>query len=263
MQEYYKISDIAALMGVTIKTLKYYDSIGLLTPDYRDEDTGYRYYSNYNINQLSYILVLKHCGLPLKEIAKYFDASYVPGTMINRLIQERDMLNRHIEKLQDFHLPPDASPIKQEFIPESLALHTRFLTDSAEDLSKSFQMLLQDAVKYKVQLASVYCYISEYDNTRFLKEPIYVDSYLEINHNHSVKNIPPDRLATLPSGRFVTSVLYGDYSGTNQVHRNISAYCMEHDLEITGFSRKYYLRHEGSGVKNASEYVTKIATPVR
>ena len=41
----YKIGELSKLSNLPIKTLRYYDSEGLLSPDYIDAFTGYRYYS--------------------------------------------------------------------------------------------------------------------------------------------------------------------------------------------------------------------------
>lgn len=64
----YQIGKVSKLCNISIKTLRYYDEIGLLKPRVTDEFTGYRYYST---DQLIYILTIKHlkeAGFPLKEI---------------------------------------------------------------------------------------------------------------------------------------------------------------------------------------------------
>ncbi len=41
----YKIGEMSKLCGLPVKTLRYYDQLGLLAPDRIDPFTGYRYYS--------------------------------------------------------------------------------------------------------------------------------------------------------------------------------------------------------------------------
>lgn len=63
-----KIGDFAKLFNVSIKTIRFYEEKGLINPTYIDIYTGYRYYDDKNINEMSKILALKNLGLELKEI---------------------------------------------------------------------------------------------------------------------------------------------------------------------------------------------------
>jgi DNA-binding transcriptional MerR regulator len=65
-----KIGDFSALSQVSIKTLRYYDERGLLSPAHIDSATGYRYYSAAQISQLHRILAFKDLGFSLDQIAK-------------------------------------------------------------------------------------------------------------------------------------------------------------------------------------------------
>ena len=64
----YKIGEFSTLNHITIKTLIYYDEIGLLKPSIVDKYTGYRYYSNNQINNINNIKYYKELGLSLEEI---------------------------------------------------------------------------------------------------------------------------------------------------------------------------------------------------
>jgi len=63
-----KIGDFSKLGRVTIKTLRYWDEIGLLRPDYISPDNGYRYYSPVKLAIVHEILSLKELGLYLEDI---------------------------------------------------------------------------------------------------------------------------------------------------------------------------------------------------
>jgi DNA-binding transcriptional MerR regulator/thiol-disulfide isomerase/thioredoxin len=62
----YRIHDFAQLAGVTVKALRHYDRIGLLKP--KRTDSGYRAYSDADLQRLEQIVALKFIGLPLREI---------------------------------------------------------------------------------------------------------------------------------------------------------------------------------------------------
>lgn len=61
------VKEVADLVGISVRTLHYYDEIGLLSPD-RATDSGYRLYSDDNLEMLQQILFFKELGLPLKQI---------------------------------------------------------------------------------------------------------------------------------------------------------------------------------------------------
>ena len=65
----FKIGDFARLNRVTVKALRYYDSLGLLQPEKIDSFTGYRYYSASQMPRLNRIVSLKDIGFSLDEIA--------------------------------------------------------------------------------------------------------------------------------------------------------------------------------------------------
>lgn len=69
------ISEMARLSGVSVRTLHYYDEIGLLKPSEVISDTGYRYYDEEAIAQLQQILFYRELDFPLKEIVKMMEAS--------------------------------------------------------------------------------------------------------------------------------------------------------------------------------------------
>ena len=61
------IKQVSELSGVSIRTLQYYDNIGLLTPSERTE-AGYRLYGEEQLATLQEILLFRELEFPLKEI---------------------------------------------------------------------------------------------------------------------------------------------------------------------------------------------------
>jgi len=70
----YKIGELSKLCSIPVKTLRYYDDIGLLRPDHIDKFTGYRYYSAARLGECCRILALKELGFTLDEIRKHLQA---------------------------------------------------------------------------------------------------------------------------------------------------------------------------------------------
>src|SRR3979490_2331366 len=81
-----KIGDFSSLAQVSIKTLRYYDERGLLSPAHVDPETGYRYYSASQLSRLHRILALKDFGFSLEQIAKCLNEKVMAGQMRGMLV---------------------------------------------------------------------------------------------------------------------------------------------------------------------------------
>ena len=64
----YRIGDFSKMTKTTVKTLRYYDSVGLLKPQFVDEFTGYRFYSTDQLTKLHKIQSFRQIGLSIDEI---------------------------------------------------------------------------------------------------------------------------------------------------------------------------------------------------
>ncbi len=93
------VGEMARFSGIPAKTLRYYDEIGLLRPDARDERTAYRFYSSYQLEQALLLKSLKSMDMPLEEIKAEFDN--MSSTRYAELLQaSADRIDREIADLQ-------------------------------------------------------------------------------------------------------------------------------------------------------------------
>ena len=63
-----QIKEFAKLTGVSVRTLHYYDEIGLLKPAFVDEQNGYRFYDENSLLRMQEILFYRELDFPLKSI---------------------------------------------------------------------------------------------------------------------------------------------------------------------------------------------------
>lgn len=101
MPERYYIGRAAAAAGLTAKTLRYYERLGLLSPAGRTA-TGYRVYSPADLRRLGFIVKAKRLGLSLREIREILairDGGRAPCIHVQHLLQRkaRDMESRIAE----------------------------------------------------------------------------------------------------------------------------------------------------------------------
>lgn len=83
-----KIGDFSKLSRVTVKTLRYYDEIGLLRSASVDDVNGYRYYTVDQLPRLNRILALKDLGFSLEQIAMLL-AEDLPASQIRGMLRLR------------------------------------------------------------------------------------------------------------------------------------------------------------------------------
>lgn len=109
MQPFWKVGELAKLTRLTVRTLHYYDQIGLFSPSGQTE-SGHRLYSEADLSRLHHILSLKELGLSLEEIKSVMDGGHVsPLEIVNlqieriqeqiKLEQKRLEQLRHVSKL--------------------------------------------------------------------------------------------------------------------------------------------------------------------
>ena len=67
------VNEVSKLTGVSIRTLQYYDTIGLLPPTEYTE-AGYRLYDDTAMERLQQILLFRELEFPLKEIRRIIDS---------------------------------------------------------------------------------------------------------------------------------------------------------------------------------------------
>ena len=89
------VGAVAAFAGVSVRTLHYWDTIGLVRPSQRSW-SGYRLYSPADVTRLHQVLVYRETGLPLACIGELLDD---PGTdALAHLRRQRDLLTEQLSR---------------------------------------------------------------------------------------------------------------------------------------------------------------------
>ncbi|MPM69918.1 HTH-type transcriptional activator mta [bioreactor metagenome] len=100
----YTVTKLARLSGVSARTLRYYDAVGLLRPG-RVTESGYRIYGKEQVDKLQQVLFYRELGMPLSDIAKLletpgFDKSAALKTHLAAMMEERERLTVLITTLE-------------------------------------------------------------------------------------------------------------------------------------------------------------------
>ncbi|MBO6145787.1 MAG: MerR family transcriptional regulator [Bacilli bacterium] len=96
----YKIGDFSDKCGVSVKTLRYYDEIDLFKPIEIDLFTGYRYYSDEQLEDLNIILKLKEASFSLEEIKEYWN-NFDNDIMLKKKQELLNQINIYEDKIRE------------------------------------------------------------------------------------------------------------------------------------------------------------------
>lgn len=96
------VKDVSKLTGVSVRTLHYYDAIGLLTPT-KVTDAGYRMYDDTALSRLQSILLFRELQFPLREIKEFLDSpDFNQEETIAQQIKLLELQYKHIGELISF-----------------------------------------------------------------------------------------------------------------------------------------------------------------
>ena len=95
-----KIGELADLVGVSTRTIRYYEEIGLLNSVKRVEG-GKRVYTDLDVQRLKFIKRLKYLGLTLSEMHELQYLYQIHGTNKNVLLRLLELLDNHGGKIDE------------------------------------------------------------------------------------------------------------------------------------------------------------------
>jgi DNA-binding transcriptional MerR regulator len=96
----FKIGDFSKISRVSVKTLRYYDELGLLKPAHVDLFTGYRYYAIDQLPRLNRILALKDLGFSLEQTIRLLGDELSPAQMREILGMKQAELQQRVQDEQ-------------------------------------------------------------------------------------------------------------------------------------------------------------------
>lgn len=99
-EDYLQISDLSEMLGITARTIRLYEKMGLVDPPKRT-DGRIRYYEKSDLKRFKFVLKLKTLGLSLgemKELADIHKQEQIPAKVIPRLLE---FLDNHLASIRE------------------------------------------------------------------------------------------------------------------------------------------------------------------
>ena len=263
----YRIGVFAQMNRVTVKTLRYYDDIGLLHPESVDEINGYRYYTSSQMPDLHKILALREIGLSIADIKQVFDGMSEEKLLVKKkrdLLFEAAEVSKKIASIESYltseTIHSDYRIIMKplpEVIIASMRVHLRNYEDLAYKMPDMGLLMEQAGCECA---EPEYCFVIYYDEA-------YKENDIDVEICEAVTEMKENQgdlmFRTLPMVEQAACVLHkGPYYNLPKAYSTIVQYIEESGYEIIGYQRESYI--DGMWNKDdESEWLTEIQFPVR
>ena len=251
----FQIGEVMKILGVTRKTLRVYEEMGLLTPAVKDSESGYRYYSADNMMQIRSIRSMQSLGLSLKEVAEYYYNLDCIDDHLNHLLELRAALDRNIQMLQVRAARRGDLTVHKTALPQRVCFCRQYRCQDIGEASNR----LRDTYIAAARTGKT-SQLSRMFTMRMSSSPETLDLMCCIPVDGSYEG--PDRIV-FPETPALCIYYRGPYEGTSTAIRALMEHIKEHDIETAGPFRSVYLEGPPSRGENSGDYITQVAVPIR
>lgn len=263
-----KIGEFSKLAKTTIKTLRYYDEIGLLKPVFVD-DNGYRYYQIEQLNALLKIVSLRSLDMPLTDIKEIINNNDMQEILLNHQKNlEKELCNKqhqislikkYIEKAKKGDFMENYT-IKEIVVPENIVYFKHGVIDSMADIAKFVLDAGEECKRNNPELkCKGYCYV-----TYTAKE--YKERDVELEYAEAVESFGKEseniKFREDPEIKAVSVLHKGKYENLSQAYAFALNYVKDKHYEIVGPIREVYI-HGCWDESNVDNYLTEIQIPIK
>ena len=264
MKDLISIREFSKLSGVATSTLRFWDDIGLFSPQERNQENNYRYYTPDQIIAINFIKVLSDLKVPLKTIS---DADQIrnPETIVQLIRLQEMKLQQEMEEMRVRYsimftrremilsgMSADITKVGIEPRLESgIIMGPR--NEFAEDGSfhEPFTRFCQAAHELRINLSSP---IGGYHDSieSFIDKPGRPDYFFSIDPTGNHK---------ITEGEYLTGYSLGYYGELEDLAERMRVYADENALNLTGPAYTMYL-HDEICVKDPSQYLAQVCVAV-
>ena len=265
-----KIKEFSLLCGVTVKTLRHYEKIGLIRPSEVDEWTGYRYYNVSQMQNMANIRTLKEIGFSLEEIYDLFESGIMKPTIksleqkIRSTEHELAMLQRRNQTLRAMidsqNKIRNMENISIQSLPEIIVASHREVIKSYSELGRlCYEVIGPEMARLGCKCPEPgYCYTIEHNE--------YRPENIDIEYCEQVEEMGADsgliqfkKIPAVPKA--VCMKHYGPYEKLYDSYVEIFKYIDKQGFKIIGQPRANYI----DGIWNQEDpekWLTVIQVPV-
>jgi DNA-binding transcriptional MerR regulator len=272
MQNRFSIGEMSRLMNIPVKTLRYYDEIGLFKPIEVNRSTGYRYYSTEQFEQVDIIKYLRLLGVPLAEIKAHFTHRRVEYFLdllrrqeefirvkIQELEQTRRRFGSRVEELEQTLTGVKADVMEIRVFPDRQILRLQESVERGPGLEMTVRKLekLIGAAQSPIFIGKVGLTVSP--------ENLQEGRFQEYNSVFIVVEEPIDQSelsVLLPAGEYACGMFRGGHADSPEPYRRLLQFIEQQGYLMTGEAIERAIIDEFID-QNNQKFRTEIQIPVR
>lgn len=270
-KQLFNIGEVAKMFHLSVSTLRHYEHIGLLKPEYISPESGYRYYGTRQFEILNTIRYLRALDMPLNEITSFLNNKDI-HVIEEKLNQQREIvvkkqqelkrieqkINHRLYWLKDAKNEPlDTISLIELPCSRLVWLDYPQKIDGLLDIETSIRQLDQSDKEAVIFLGKVGLGISK-ENLLAKKYNQYDGVFLVLDQ----EDVYEGKTIHLPKMQCVRIRFCGSHQEAKKQYEKLIEYIEKNHLNITGFSRETTLIDYGI-TNNRDEFVTEICIPVR
>lgn len=269
----FKIGDFSRLSQVSVKALRYYDRLGLLTPAHIDPYTAYRYYTADQLPRLNRILALKDLGLSLEEIGTILASELSPEQLGTLLRQKREEIARQLaeeqarlarvdarlKQIADENDEQDSDVVIKPVAAQDMIGIRAVVADYAS-IAPLFEVIWQRITMHTSISTPQGPFVTIYYDDGYQEQD--VDVLCAVTPPRAIPDSERVKAITLPAAPQMACAIYrGPYEKVSQGYAAILRWIDANRYTICGPNRMVYLHGPGS-TSNPDEYISEIQFPV-
>lgn len=264
-EKYYRIGEISRLYKISTDILRYYDKIGLMSPDFIGEN-GYRYYSKKQIWKLNNIRNLRNIGVGLEDIKEFLDERNINSAndiiefqlekvedKIKKLTELKEELTSKLENIEFFKTFKDFNKPVLKFIPKRKFLRSK--GNFKQDWEIDFELKI---LNEKTEYDNDFILTNNEIGATLSKENFFKGEYLTFSESFIINDVKGE---IIPEGYFLTIVFKGKYDESYKYYNILKKYIEENNLIVTGDIHEIY-HIEIHITEKEDEFITEIQIPV-
>lgn len=262
-----KIGEFSKLCKTTIKTLRYYDEVGLLKPVKVDAN-GYRYYEIEQLNDLIFILELRNLDFSILDIKNIQNSKQKQEHLEKHLLVLEEEMNRkskQISLVKNFIEKAKKGEIMEKYIAKKIVVPNNivyFRHGTINSMADMLDFILQagtEVRKYNPTLkCKDYCYVTYSANE-------YKEKDVELEYVEAVESFGQEsqniHFRQEDAIEAIAVQHKGSYSNLNKAYAFVLNWVKEKGYKIYAPIREVYI--DGCWNKqNEAEYLTEIQVPI-
>lgn len=249
----FQIGEVAKALGVSRRMILNYEEQGLLTPDRKNPDSGFRYYSADNMVHIRLIRALQNLGLSLGEIKEYFGNSDTLGEQIDRLVLLRNQLDQYIAQLRLRQAKASQNDIKTVTLPAFTGFCREFKNANLAQKTDCLRKTYIEAVKnYKIDTENKMCTQCFADDEN---SGLYIIPVEKQSRGENIK--------VFHQTQCICIYYRGAYEDFPKIHRRLLDYAKEKGMTPHGYFRNIYMEGPPTHGEDKQSYITQIALPIK